>query len=103
MDSMNKQREAWISKVIDSVKGSERAQPSPMILKNIEAKVLAQETKILPMNQTIFIAAATLLLLIFNISILYQNIPNSTSISADQATASNMSSTLISNYKIYEQ
>lgn len=80
---MKQEKEKWIDEVLGSSKKIKRAEASPFLFTRIKAKLnKAAEPagKIIPVRQAIIIAVTFLILLIFNLDLMF----NSSSASSEQ-------------------
>lgn len=91
----------WLNDVFDSIKGSERAKPNDDLFGKILNKIDAPETQIIPLRQLRFAAAAAIILLVLNISLLRQNIQGDI-FNTESQLIDNADEAVISNYNIYE-
>lgn len=67
---MNNQRENWIKNVLQSMKGSERAKPDPALFAKIQQQVSSPNATIISLYQWRNYAAACILLLFINTTVL---------------------------------
>lgn len=100
---MKKDKDKWIEDVLDSMKGSQRAKPSPELYAKIERQINAPEAKIVPMPQWSYAVAAAVLVLVLNVFAIRQFTQNNElNVSEIVVSSDDTSSSLISNYKIYK-
>jgi hypothetical protein len=99
---MEKEKDAWIDDVLNSLQGSQRAQARDDLFEQIEAKLSRPKAKIIPMKQLRMVAAASVILLLLNGFAIRQytlgNTANDTEASVEIAS----DQLLISNYNFYE-
>ena len=99
---MNAEKEKWTEEVFQSMKGSQRAKPSPELFAKIEEQIEVSETKIVSMYQLKYAAAAAALILLLNITVLF-TYRNYDVVSYEGTIEANTySQSLISTYQIYE-
>lgn len=99
---MKEDKEKWISNVLDSAKGSQRAKPSPGLFTKIENRIAPSEAKVIPLFQLRMAAAAAVILCLMNVSILYQQTKKNTTTSQELRTYASPQQQLISNYNLYD-
>lgn len=99
---MSDAKEKWMEKVFRSMKGSQRATPSPELFAKIKGQVTGSITKVVPMYQWKYaVAAAALILLVNTAALFYYS--NDNGISYENAVAvDTYNQSLISTYQIYE-
>ena len=95
-------KEKWMEEVLDSLKGSERAKPSPGLYAKIESQLDATQVRIISMRQLNFAVAAAVLVLVLNVFALRQFAQTNAFDTSYSTVTETSSQTLISNYKIYE-
>lgn len=99
---MNDEKEKWIEGVFDSMKGSQRAKPGPVVFAKIKTQITGSTTKVVPMHQWKNAAAAAAMILLVNVTaLLYYNQINMVSYD-DAVVTDTYSQSLISSYQIYE-
>lgn len=99
---MTEDKEKWMEAVFQSMKSSQRAKPRPELLAKIEDRIKDSTSKVIPLHQWRYAAAAAVLILFANTSALlfynqYEEVPVAEAVVADAYSQS-----LISNYQIYE-
>lgn len=99
---MDEEKEKWMENVLNSMSGSQRAKPRPELLKKIQSKIGASETKVVPLRQWKYAVAAAILILLMNtITWVYVNQPNP--IRNESVTVvDTYNQTLIRSFQIYE-
>jgi len=98
---MNKEKEKWKGQVLESMKGSNRAQPKADLFAKIEKQLYGTESKIISFRQW-SLAAAVAFLLLFTNAIAFYQINQSSNQSAMETIEEVDDQALISNYYIYE-
>ncbi len=99
---MSTEKEKWMDEVFESMKGSQRARPSPELFAKIEGKIVPAKGKLIPIQQWRYaVAAAVLVLLVNSAAMLYYNQQDGVAYE-DVAAVDTYSQPLITNYKIYE-
>lgn len=100
---MKEDKDKWIDEVLDSMKGSQRAKPSPELFAKIENQLAPPEIKIIPMRQWSYAVAAAVLVLVLNVFTVRQFTQNNELNAGEMVvSADDSGESLISNYKIYE-
>lgn len=98
---MNSEKEKWIAEVMGSVRGLKHVQPSTELFSKIEKQLSIRGAKIISLTALRVSACAGLLLLILNVLILINY--SKDSIDHDKVlTSKDISTSLMSNYKIYD-
>lgn len=97
----NKDQEKWVEEVFQSMKGSQRAKPSPELFSRIQGQIEGSKSNIVPLYPWRYVAAAVVIVF-FNVTALfYYNQPEEVS-SGNVMVADVYSQSLISSYQIYE-
>lgn len=99
---MNDEKEKWMEEVFHSMKGSQRAKPSPELFARIEDQIAASKGKIIPLHQWRYAAAAAALVLFINVTALLYYNQYAGAANVEVAAVDAYSESLISNYQIYE-
>jgi len=98
---MNNEKEKWISDALASVRGIEHVQPNGELFSKIEKRLSIGGAKIISLNGLRVSACAGLLLLLINVLVLLNY--SKASMDYEQThTAKDMSTLIMSNYKIYD-
>lgn len=98
---MNDQKDKWIEEVFQSMKGSQRAKPSPALFAAIEDRVTGSTNKVIPLHPWKYAAAAAMVIFVNATAVFYYNQQEDAS-SENSAVAEAYSQPLISTYQLYE-
>lgn len=85
-----------INRILHSTQGSHRAKPKTNLLASIERKIYGLEENIIPMNRIRLAAAAAVIMLMLNISVLNNYLQHNGEVTVEQTTA------LITDFKLYD-
>ena len=99
---MNDEKEKWMDEVFESMKGSQRAKPGPELFAKIESQIEISTGKIIPLQQWRYAAAAAVLVLLVNATVLLYYNQHDGVAYEDVAVVDTYRQPLISNYQIYE-
>ena len=100
--TMKEEKDKRIEDILNSMQGSQRAQPDLELFAKIEQRIDAPEAKIIPMRQWSYAVAAAIVLLVLNTVALRQFTQSDYSNTSEMVVTQNESRSLISNYRIYE-
>ena len=95
---MNNDRDQWIGEVLNSMRGSSRAQPSPDVWASIESK-LSAEAAVVSLRRLRMAAAAAILVLLLNGLVLRHYVQDQGEEMASETVADQG---LISRYNLYD-
>lgn len=98
-----KEKQQWVDGVFQSMKGSSKATPNPALFSLIEQQIEFSQAETIPKKQWRFAVAAAILVLIMNVSALILYEQDDISSNGISKSDTMYSSSLISNYQIYEQ
>lgn len=99
---MENDKEKWFEEVLGSMKGSQKAQPRSSLFAQIESKLDAPTTEIIPIHQWRTIAASAILLFILNFYAAYEFNQSLQTNTTELETDEMYNYQVISDYKIYE-
>lgn len=99
---MNDEKEKWIEDVFQSMKGSQRAKPSPELFANIQNRIAPAEAKLVPIYQWKSAVAAAAMILFVNITVLFYYHQQEGLSYEDTSVADAYHEALISTYQIYK-
>lgn len=98
----NIDKEKWIDDVFDSMKGSQRAKPSPELFSKIENQIYSPAATIIPIIKLRVAAAAAIMLLFFNVISIRQYAQKAQGDATEYIVESESDQQLISNFNLYE-
>ncbi len=99
---MNDEKEKWKDQVFQSMKGNQRAKPRPELLAQIEDEIARSKTRVVPLPNLRYVAAAAACLLLVNTGALIYYHQQTQATSENVTGAGDYEQSLISSYQIYE-
>lgn len=99
---MNKDKEKWIEEVFESMEGSQRAKPSPMLFTKIKERIDSSNSKVAPIYQWSNYAAAVAVVFLVNICALISYNRNEVLPNSNVAAVDMYDEPLITSFQIYE-
>ncbi len=99
---MNEEKEKWIDSSLHSMKGSQRAKPSPDLFANIKRQIVNLDSQIVPLRQWRYAVASAILILTINTTALLCFNQQKQAEEIDATVTNNYDRSLISSFQIYK-